>query len=426
MKRIDKIYIIVLVFLFFTTTLVKANTHPNGDYISLHPLDTANLPTITEKYPKNSTLKRILNRPSMWKHIKHYLNRNHFSDKSINKLFKLLERNTKKQIIKIRCTYPTLNNNKDTLWVSGKIILPINRSLKGIILANHYTITSNQEAPSNTTNFEEVFALKGYAVLMPDYIGYGISSSLPHPYLHWQSSAQTTIDLMTYTTQLLDYYHYQYQNNLIIFGYSQGAAVALGVTKLLEQDSLPYTINQLYAGAGPYDIAGTYDYSVQVDSIGIPTAIPMIVTGLSEAYDLGLKKQDFFQEPLLSNYDNWIHSKSYTLNEIQSFFSTNRLSQLMTSQGLDKTHPETAKLYQAMQNSSLIDYTPQCPSYFFHSLDDDMVPIINTIHLRQHIHATTDSTTIFSEQQKIEFHTPSAGSHMSACIDFVSQVYIEL
>ena len=268
MKRNNNILVVVFVFLFFSTTIIKASTLQSDDYISLHPLDTNKLPEIIEKHPKNNTLKRMLNKPSLWKHIKHYLNRNHFSDKSIGNLFKLLERNTKKQIVKIRCTYPTSINGNDTLWVSGKIILPINRTLKGIILANHYTITSNQEAPSNTTNFEEVFALKGYAILMPDYIGYGTTASLAHPYLHWQSSAQTTIDLLLHATQLLDYYEYQYQNNLIIFGYSQGAAVALGVTKLLEQNSLPYTIDQLYAGAGPYDVAGTYDYSVQVDSIG--------------------------------------------------------------------------------------------------------------------------------------------------------------
>ena len=425
MKRNNNILVVVFVFLFFSTTIIKASTLQSDDYISLHPLDTNKLPEIIEKHPKNNTLKRMLNKPSMWKHIKHYLNRNHFSDKSIGKLFKLLERNTKKQIVKIRCTYPTSINGNDTLWVSGKIILPINRTLKGIILANHYTITSNQEAPSNTTNFEEVFALKGYAILMPDYIGYGTTASLAHPYLHWQSSAQTTIDLLLHATQLLDYYEYQYQNNLIIFGYSQGAAVALGVTKLLEQNSLPYTIDQLYAGAGPYDVAGTYDYSIQVDSIGIPTAIPMIVMGMSEAYGLGLKKQDFLQEPLLSNFDNWITSKTYTLNEIQSFFSSNRLSDLMTPQGLDKTCPETAKLYKAMLNSSLIDYVPKCPAYFFHSIEDDMVPIINTRHLQQHIHSITDTTTIH-EQSKIEFYPPSAGSHMSACIDFVSQVYIKL
>ncbi len=44
--------------------------------------------------------------------------------------------------------------------VSGKLFLPPNKKVKNIIIANHYTICSNREAPSQANCIEGIFATK--------------------------------------------------------------------------------------------------------------------------------------------------------------------------------------------------------------------------------------------------------------------------
>jgi hypothetical protein len=55
--------------------------------------------------------------------------------------------------------------------VSGKVFLPRKRNLNGIVVANHYTIAKDDDAPSNSYQMDCIYALKGYAVIMPDYVG---------------------------------------------------------------------------------------------------------------------------------------------------------------------------------------------------------------------------------------------------------------
>ena len=197
-------------------------------------------------------------------------------------------------------------------------------------------------------------------------------------------------------------------------GYSQGAAAALGAVRLLEErENSPWHIAGLYAGGGPYDVAGTYDACVAADSTGIPCAIPMLVMGTSEAYMLGLRKQDFFKEPLLSHYEEWIGEKRYTMNEIKARMGSCRLSDAMTREGMDKTCPETARFYQALQQSSIAGYAPACPAVFFHSTDDDMVPCMNTLR-QQDACGGVDG---------IRFDIAPYGSHMKACLRFYGNVY---
>ncbi|MBQ9144403.1 MAG: alpha/beta hydrolase, partial [Paludibacteraceae bacterium] len=252
--------------------------------------------------------------------------------------------------------------------------------MKGIVVANHYTMTSDVEVPSNMFSMESVFVMKGYAVIMPDYVGYGLSREEVHPYLHWRSAAQTAVDLLNCMPDLLAFYNYSYPTDIVISGYSQGGAVALGVARLLEEyktiDSAgeanrkDWAIRKLYAGAGPYDPAGTYLYSLERDEMGIPAAIPLIVMGLNDAYDMGLNLDDFFLEPLLSNYEAWIESKEYTVGEINQLMGSTIMSELMTENMLSLDSPQADALYQVLSWNSNVGYNLQSPAYFLHSLDD--------------------------------------------------------
>ena len=60
--------------------------------------------------------------------------------------------------------------------------------LDNICLMEHYTITSNAESPSMCFPLE-IFITNNTLVLMPDYIGYGVTKNKLHPYLNHELCA---------------------------------------------------------------------------------------------------------------------------------------------------------------------------------------------------------------------------------------------
>lgn len=411
--------LLILVLALSSTISLQAN-----DYVLLSPLDTTALPAIPVKDYSSNVVRSTLNSDVLWKGIQKQLSKHNFSEESIYKQMVKLYRNTHNHYVTFPVAYWSQTPQGDSLLVSGRVYLPKQRYLNGILVANHYTICSDAEAPSNIFSMESMFTTKGYAVIMPDYVGYGLSREEIHPYLHWRSAAQTAVDLLNCMPALLDYYGYSYPTDVVISGYSQGGAVALGVARMIEEQNanaednsmFPWTVRKLYAGAGPYDPATTYLYALERDTIGIPAAIPLIVMGMSDAYNMGFELQDFFLEPLLSNYDKWITSKQYTVKQINELMGSTSMSQLMTPASLDPNHPLAEMLYEVLWWNSNIGYNLQSPAYFLHSVNDEVVPIINSEKL----------VAEMPEDELVSYDFGEYGSHVAASIPFMKYVYKDL
>ena len=150
--------------------------------------------------------------------------------------------------------------------------------------------------------------------------------------------------------------------------------------------------------------------------MGIPVAIPLIVMGMNDAYDLGFDLEDFFLEPLLSNYSEWILSKEYSISEINHLMGSIIMTDLMTNEALTLDNPQADMLYEVLLWNSNVGYDLQSPSYFLHSLDDEVVPILNTINLQEQMPDETGKIYDFGYY----------GSHMEASVPFMQYVYQDL
>ena len=405
--------------LLLTLALCSVMALPATDYVMLSPLDTAVLPDIPTKDQGGNMARSVLNKNGIWQNTQRNLKRQNFSDKSVYKVMKKLYQYTYKHFVTFPVAYWSQTPQGDSLLVSGRVYLPKYRILNGIIIANHYTMTADEEVPSNRISMEMVYLLKGYAVIMPDYVGYGLSRDELHPYLHWRSAAQTAVDLLNCMPELLDYYGYSYPKDVVVTGYSQGGAVALGVARMIEENyhqENDWSVRKLYAGAGPYDPAGTYLFSMERNEMGIPAAIPLIVMGLNDAYDLGFTLDEFFLEPLLSNYEDWVGSKEYTVGQINKLMGSTIMSELMTEDALSLDNPQADMLYEVLLWNSNVGYDLQAPAYFLHSLEDEVVPLLNSINLEEQMPDKEEKTFDFNYY----------GSHMEASVPFVQYVYQDL
>ncbi|MGM9837506.1 MAG: alpha/beta hydrolase family protein [Paludibacteraceae bacterium] len=322
-------------------------------------------------------------------------------------------------------TYRSVGIRGDSLTLSGKFLYPEDGVIKNLMIVSHYTIGANHEAPSETFSFEGIFAAMGYGVIIADYIGFGVTVDSLHPYLQSETTARNVIDMALAVLPFVAQRGLRVQSDSVfLMGYSQGGATTMHVQRLLE-DSVHYpeyhgqfAIKKNYAGAGPYDIARTYDYSVKEDVTGIPCAVPMIIQGMSIGMEHPLDMSFFFRDRLLENYQDWLNSKKYTVNQMSSLIGVNRLSAVLTPNGIDRTKPETARFYRELISNSIPEeFVPRAPLYMFHSEDDQTVPFINSqIMQRQFRRHPADVTYDFGHY----------GTHMKGALKFFGAVSKDL
>lgn len=301
--------------------------------------------------------------------------------------------------------------------LSGKLLLPAEGPIKNLILVSHYTIGANFESPSETFPLEGLLATKGYAVAIADYIGYGITADRIHPYMHTESTARSVVEMgLAVKPYLKRIGRTPESDKVILVGYSQGGSTTMAVMDMIQDEySSFFPIQMTYCGGGPYELAATFDVSMEIGKTGIPCAIPMIVQGVNEGEQLGLDMADFFKPHLLEGYKNWINSKNYTVKQINQLIDSDNLHDIMTDEGRNKYSRTTARLYAALLRNSTLNFRPYTPMYIFHSRQDETVPFINALKAEQYF-----------KGMDIRFDFGDYGKHGMGCVRFILTVYKDL
>jgi dienelactone hydrolase len=310
--------------------------------------------------------------------------------------------------------------------VSGRIYISkdcmTSKSVKGIVLADHYTITKESQCPTEDTNYyESMFATLGYAVVVPDYYGFGVTKDYPQTYLCEETTARQCLDMVKQTQNWLKKRKIDTAGKVYNIGYSQGGAVAMAVQRRAEAEGM--TIDKTYAGAGPYDVDGTYTYMEKHDDTGIPAVVPLMLIGMNYAYKLNLDLPKIFKEPLASNYADWVNSKNYTVTEINHKIGTSRLSNMLQPEFLDSTSAANISFRKMLKANSLISgWTAKAktPIYLFHSTEDDIVPTLNTYEMEKKLRA--DGYT----DKNLTVETLPWGTHSTALLAFYLKCYYDL
>ena len=301
--------------------------------------------------------------------------------------------------------------------LSGKLLLPAEGPIKNLILVSHYTIGANFESPSETFPLEGLLATKGYAVAIADYIGYGVTADRIHPYMHTESTARSVVEMgLAVKPYLKRIGRAPESDKVILVGYSQGGSTTMAVMDMIQDEySSFFPIQMTYCGGGPYELAATFDVSMEIGKTGIPCAIPMIVQGVSEGEQLGLDMADFFKPRLLEGYKDWINSKNYTVKQINQLIDSDNLHDIMTDEGRNKYSRTTARLYAALLRNSTLNFRPYTPMYIFHSRQDETVPFINALKAEQYF-----------KGMDIRFDFGDYGKHGMGCVRFILTVYKDL
>ncbi|GHT33016.1 hypothetical protein AGMMS49574_17790 [Bacteroidia bacterium] len=272
--------------------------------------------------------------------------------------------------------YYTTDPKGEKILASGIVAYPVSAPIRSVVMAEHYTIAANHEAPSESKFVtESALALLQYIVITPDFLGFGVSKDVPHPYLHVETTARTSLDMLFAVREYMKQKARPLADDISIIGYSQGAAAALAVQKKAEE-AYPDKIhvNKVLAGGGPYDLVAIFDDLKGKGETAYACAVPMTVMGLDYGDNLSLNYAQLFTGSLLENYDEWINSKKYTTGEINDKIGTGYVDQFLHTDFFDYEMEMPAKLYASLVRNSLTDWTPRAPIQLFHGTKDDVVP----------------------------------------------------
>lgn len=132
-----------------------------------------------------------------------------------------------------RLIYHTTYQGRE-INASGLVCVPQNMAAPApVISAQHGTIFTHQDAPSNFQGLSgfELFASAGYVMLIPDYIGFGASKEILHPYYDQQHSALAVVDMIKAAKTLYKQHNIPVSDKLFLVGYSEGGVCNAGGTK---------------------------------------------------------------------------------------------------------------------------------------------------------------------------------------------------
>ena len=193
-----------------------------------------------------------------------------------------------------------------------------------------------------------------------------------------ETSATTVIDLLRAAKSYLDDEGILTDGSLYLTGYSQGGIVTMATHHEMERN---YSTEFQVTASAP--LAGAYDLTMTMDSIfSRETYIkPVLIAQLLYTYDHYYawdRLDEFFKAPYASAIPGYFDG-TMTLDGI-NLKLTGTLTDLIKDEFLLEYWggTETA-LMQAMEENSLLNYTPVAPVRFFHAAADKTVPPQNSL-----------------------------------------------
>ncbi|HET8861093.1 phospholipase [Marivirga sp.] len=310
-----------------------------------------------------------------------------------------------------RITYMTENFDGAEVEASGLVLIPIVKGSAKLTSLQHSTLAKDanpaidreDDAPSylSEDNAEihlsaALLASNGYMISAPDYIGYGSTGDMFHPYEHAQTTATTSYDMLVAAREYGEFLKVAMRKEgdtdveqLYLLGYSQGGNSTMALHKYIEANhSTEFNIVRSAMGAGAYHktAVGDYIFNYQGD--------------LGYSLSLYLWVMDTYDKVYLQRGLSYYLNEPYATAVIDSgYFAIVPLNtnpqEIFTDEFIADVNNPNSEFRSALADNDIHDWRAESPIKLFHSREDALVPYFNSVDAYENLIANGSEEVLF-------------------------------
>lgn len=279
-----------------------------------------------------------------------------------------------------KITYKTKFKGNEII-ASGLVSVPLASGSYPIMSYQNGTNTLHSNAPSVSPDNQiyqllEFVASAGFIVSVPDYLGFGASDNMFHPYFDKKSTVESITDMLWAVKELANNYLEAIpKSDLYIMGYSQGGWATMQLQEYIEKNfSSEFTVKASSCGAGGYDVRYINDYVLAQTEYPMPYYIGYLFNSYLQMGDITNPATDIFKSPyserILKLYDG---TKSG--EEINAQLTT-KVADLFTAEYLTgaNSNSKFASVITSLNKNSISAWKTNIPTMILHGTADTYVP----------------------------------------------------
>ncbi len=309
-------------------------------------------------------------------------------------------------------TYNTTYKGEN-IKASGLVAFPETINNVPILNFNHGTTSLHRDAPTEDLfqySFFSNAASAGYIFVIPDYLGFGISDDILHPYYRSDITGSTIVDMLRATKELAEIEGYNFNGDVFLSGYSEGGFATMSAHRTLEENN-SYGLNLVASApaAGGYDMTGMLNYFLSLGTYHQPYYLAYVALSYKTSYDWGLQLSDIFNEPYASLIPQYFNGQ-YSGGEINSVLSYS-INLLLNENFRNNfyTDPSLNVVVEAFEENSFNQWVPKTKMLMYHGTADITVPYQNSVDTYNNFIANGVNSSLV-EFIPLESHTHSTGA----------------
>ncbi|MFY0600641.1 MAG: alpha/beta hydrolase [Cyclobacteriaceae bacterium] len=315
----------------------------------------------------------------------------------------------------------------ENITVSSLVVLPDNfEGNLSTVSFQHGTIASNSEAPSQLKSDDNLLSVYaslasiGTMVVVPDFIGFGSSVDIMHPYYAVDLTATSIFDNIYAARTLAEEKGFALSPKLYLAGYSQGGHATMSAHKYYEENEVDFfELQASFPAAGGYDVVAFKDYFLSLETFHQPFFLAYVAQSYNESFDLNEPLDKYFNEPYASRIPD-LFDGSLSGGQVNQQL-TDVISDYLTEGFIINNDDETFDTFnQALENNSLVNWIPQIPIHMYHGDADITVPYQNSIISYDRLIENGASPNI------VKFTTLPGGEHVSGFVPYLELFLDEL
>ncbi|MDA0986160.1 MAG: hypothetical protein O3A55_00930 [Bacteroidetes bacterium] len=279
--------------------------------------------------------------------------------------------------------FKTIDGSGKEIQASGAVLIPQKDDSLATVFYSHGSVFKKTDGAASelgsSINEALLFAGTGYVIFFPDYLGFGASKEMLHPYIIQKYYASSGVDFYRAAKKFSSDNKIKLNGKNFLMGYSEGAYSTLSLQKEIEKNySNEFKITAVSAGAGPYSMTETSKYLIGSTTLSYPAYIAYVFMSYKKFYNLSYPYPQIFNEPFASRLDSLFNGElsGPDINRALTYKTDSLLTKNFITSYLGDGYTDIKSYFT---ENDLIDWKPVAPLRLFHGEKDITVPYLNSV-----------------------------------------------